>query len=378
MADAVAAPSATPAAVNVPIVTPPADAPPDGKPKSYGDRWAEMEAKLGTTEANAEEAAAAGGEPDKPKTEAAPAGDKPKPGEPTAGDKGMFEALAKKLGYSLDGKTVLPSDRIAWETAKKRQEAGLAERESKLKEAEQAISSSDRVKKAESILKSIEEGDPDGFAAAIGKKDFNEFQQEFIKRLADPNYSELQNLKKWREDQEKSAAEQKKQQEQEQRQREHNQQLQAYLGNLSEQSKGSTDATVAAMADDPLFVDAVYRIQQQEYKASGERIIPIEEALDKRIGGAKMTFREELKTLAQRLLKAFPDLGAPAAATPPPTPISNGKRPAPRTAITPPNTVDTAGAPKRISEMSPDEYRRYKQSRYAEAETEERKALGRG
>lgn len=378
MADAVAAPAAAPAAVNVPIVAPPADQPPTGKPKSYGDRWAEMEAKLGTTEANAEETATAGGEPEKPKTEAE-GEPKPKNGEPTAGDKGMFEALAKKLGYSLDGKTVLPSDRIAWETAKKRQEAGLAERENKLREAEQAISSSDRVKKAESILKSIEEGDPDGFAAAIGKKDFNEFQQEFIKRLADPNYSELQNLKKWREEQEKSVAEQKKQQEQTQRQQEHQRQLQAYLGNLSEQSKTSTDPTVAAMADDPLFVDAVYRIQQQEYKASGERIIPIEEALDKRIGGAKMTFREELKTLAQRLLKAFPDLGAPAApAAAPPAPVSNGKRPAPRTAITPPNTVDSAGAPKRIGEMTPSEYREYKRQRYAEAETAERKALGRG
>lgn len=378
MADAVAVPSATPAAVNVPIVTPPADQPPPDKPKSYGERWAAKEAELGLTEANAEEAAAAGGEPEKPKTEAAPSGDKPKTGEPTAGDKGMFEALAKKLGFTVDGKAVLPSDRIAWENAKKRQEAGLLERETKLREAEQAISSSDRVKKAESILKSIEEGDPDGFAAAIGKKDFNEFQQEFIKRLADPNYERLRKLELRDQERDKLDAEQKERQKQEQARQHHQEQLQAYLGNLSEQAKTSTDPTVASMADDPLFVDAVYRIQQQEYKASGERIIPIEEALDKRIGGAKMTFREELKTLAQRLLKAFPDLGAPAAAAPPPTPISSGKRPAPRTAITPPNTVDTAGAPKRISEMSPDEYRRYKQQRYAEAETEERKALGRG
>ena len=361
------------AAVNVPIIAPPPAAAAPAvtenikQPASSGkfaERWDAMEAKLGTGEENAAEAEAANTTQAEPHKSAKPAADaKPKSGEATAGDRGMFEALAKKLGYTIDGKGVLPSDRISWENAKKRQEEGLAAREAKVKEAEAGVSSSPRVQKAESILKAIEEGDPDGFASAVGKKNFNEFQEEFIKRLADPNYSKLKELEQWKESQSKAEEDRKKKTEELQKTQEYKQQRQAYLNDLVEKSKTSTDPVVAAMHDDPLFVDAIFRIQQQQYKASGERILPPEEALDKAVQGAKQPFRAELKQLAEKLAKAF-GLTAPTA---PAATEAKPKRVAPRTAVTPPNTTDAAGANKKVSEMTSKEWREYSRKRYAEA-----------
>src|SRR5688572_3773456 len=96
-----------------PVAVPAADQPPGEKqPKSFADRWKEH----GGEDLEA-------GDDD----EAAPAKPETKPtGAVTAGDKAMFEALAKKLGIKVENNIVKPSERIAFENAKLRAEQGIA------------------------------------------------------------------------------------------------------------------------------------------------------------------------------------------------------------------------------------------------------------
>lgn len=355
MSEAVAAAIApAPAA---PVAIPPAEQPPAPvREKSFAERWKEH----GGDEAEAADAAEAPSVPEPEK----PAEAKPRNADPTAGDRAMFDALAKKLGYSIDGKAVLPTDRIKWEQAKKRQEEGLAVREKAVKDAEAAAGSNERVKKAESILAAIESGDPDGFAAAVGRKNFNEFQEEFIKRLADPNYTELKRLKEWKEQQEqervRATEEAKQREESEVRER-----LRAgYMDSLSKTCAASSNPLVAALAEDPNFLQAVFRIQQENWDPVQQKTVTAEEAIRKAAKGAKQPLEDELRGIYERLGKGF-GAAAPAAET---APVKNGKKPAPKTAVTPPNTTGGASAPKKPSDMTPLEWREYSRKRLEESE----------
>lgn len=353
MSEAVAAAIApAPAA---PVVIPPAEQPPAPvREKSFAERWKEH----GGEEAEAADVEAPEAEPEKPAAEA-----KPRNADPTAGDRAMFDALAKKLGYHVDGKAVLPTDRIKWEQAKKRQEEGLAAREKAVKDAEAAAGSNERVKKAESILAAIESGDPDGFAAAVGRKNFNEFQEEFIKRLADPNYTELKRLKEWKEQQEqervKAAEEAKQREESEVRER----MRAGYMDSLSKTCAASSNPLVAALAEDPNFLQAVFRIQQENWDPVQQKTVTAEEAIRKAAKGAKQPLEDELRGIYERLGKGF-GAATPAPEASPP----KGKRPAPKTAVTPPNTTGGASAPKKPSDMTPLEWREYSRKRLEESE----------
>ncbi len=328
-----------------PVVVPAADQPPaPAKEKTFAERWKEH----GGEELDEPEAAS-----ETATTETAkPPAEKPT-GPVTAGDKAMFEALAKKLGIKLDGGNIVkPSERISWENAKLRQEQGLAAREAKLKEAEAGIESSPRVKKAESVLAAFEAGDPDGFAAALGVKDFNEFQQSFLKRLADPNYGELRKLQQRVEQQEaeKTKAEQAAAERQQTEQKAAA--YRSYMTTLSETAKASYDPLVAAMHDDPLFLQAVYRVQEKKWNKDTLSTCTVEEAI-------KEGLRGELKALYERLGRGFGSQSQESALTATGGKASNGKRPAPRTGITPAHSTPGGGAPKKPSEMTQLEWREH-------------------
>jgi hypothetical protein len=332
-----------------PVAVPAADQPPgDSQPRSFADRWKAHGGEDLDVEEPAEDAST------KPPTEAKP--DASATTKVTAGDRAMFEALAKKLGIKVENGAVKPSERIAWESAKKRQEEGLAAREAKLREAEAGIESSPRVKKAEAVLAAFENGDPEGFASALGVKDFNEFQQSFLKRLADPNYAELRKLQQWKEQQETERAENEKRTAEQQRQQQVQQAERAYMTTLSETCKASSNPLVAAMHDDPLFLQAVYRIQKKHWNPEQQKTVTVEEAIQEGLEG-------ELRKLKERLDRGFgsgtTNEGTPAA--------KNGKRPAPRTGITPPNASLAGGAAKKPSEMSPLEWREYSRKRLEES-----------
>ena len=336
-----------------PVAVPAADQPPPetSQPKSFNERWKAH---------GGEDLDAPGGdEPDA--TEATKPETKPT-GPVTAGDKAMFEALAKKLGVKIDGGAVKPSERIAWENAKARAESGLAAREAKaqqmLSEAESALKSNPRLQKADAIINAYEAGDPDGFAAALGAKDFNEFQQSFLRRLADPNYGELRKLQQWKEQQE---AERVKTEEQSREQQRHQQIQQAertYMSTLSQTCKASSNPLVAAMHDDPLFLQAVYRIQKKHWNPEQQKTVSVEEAIQEGL-------ESELRSLHGRLSRGFG--GGVAAEATPGAPPRNGKKPAPRTGITPANASLAGGASKKPSDMSPLEWREYTRRKLEES-----------
>ena len=335
------------AAVAEPVVVPAADQPPgDAKPLGFNDRWKAAEAN----------------EPD---ADDAPPAPKPAAAKPPAADKrSQLESLAKELGLSLNGDEVTVAERAEFRRAKEKREAEWERRERAITEKETSVGSNEKVKRADAIFDAIERGDPDAFAKAVNAKDFNDFQTSFIKRLADPNYAELQRLQKRVEE----ADELKKQQEEQQRQNENNaaraRAYSSYMSTLSETCKASANPLVAAMHDDPLFLQAVYNIQEQSWDKELERTCTVEEAIAKASKGAKSPLKNELRELYNRLHKGFGADVAGAAVEA--AQKAGGKRPAPKTAVTPAHSTNAGGPPKPIGEMTPNEWAEYKKKRYAE------------
>ena len=352
-----AAAVAEPLSLNVPAAEQP---PAEHKPRpSFDDRYKAKQAELGITddeepEGEAEAAPQAEGEPEKPKRNQ----------DATAGDKAMFETLAKKLGYQLDGSSVSVAERAAWRQEKAREKQAIDRERSEWEKTKQATPEQlQRVNKAESILSAIENGDPDGFAAAIGKKNFNEFQEEFIRRLADPNYKQLKELEGWKKAQEEERQRTAQEQETQRKSAEYQRQLNEHLGGIASTAKASNDPVAASLGDDPLFVQAIFNVQKRLHREMGE-VPSLEQALDHKFSDVKMTLREELKTHAQRFAKAFPELMTAA----PASEQKNGKKVVSRTAVTPRATIEGASVPKKPSEMGQLGWRQYANQRLREAE----------
>ena len=331
------------------LETPPTGAaPPIAAPKSFEDRWK-----------------AVGGEDlDAPEpVEAPPAEAKSKPAAAAPPDeRAQLEALAKKLGFAIDGNGVTVAERADFRRAREKREKEWADREAKLLEREKSTpEDAEFARTGRAILDAIERGDPDAFAREVKAKDFNEFQQNMIRRLADPNYGELRKLQQWKDDQEKLRVQQEEQQRQNAENAKRAEAYKSYMATLSATCKASADPLVASMHDDPLFLQAVYNIQEQNWDKDLMRTCTAEEAIAKAARGAAKPLKDELQELYQRLHKAFG--GATTEAKP------NGKKPAPKTAVTPKaTTADGGGAPKPVSEMTPAEWAEYKKKKFAEAD----------
>jgi hypothetical protein len=339
----------TPAAS--PVVIPPADQPPaPDRVKSFKERW---DAHGGESLDDEPEAGSA--------PAAAPAPEAKPMGPATAGDKAMFEALAKKLGVKIEGGAVKPSERIAWETAKARAEAGITKAKQEVEalraEAQAAASNNPKLKRADALDAALEANDPDAFGAALGFKDFNDLQHQWLKRLADPNYGELRKLQQWKEQQETDRAKAEEQTREQQLQQQRQQAERTYMTTLSETCKSSSNPLIAAMHDDPPFLQSVYRIQKKHWDPEQQKTVTVEEAIQEGIEG-------HLRALHERLNRGFGG-GAPPAV--PGAPPRNGKKPAPRTGITPANASLAGGAAKKPSEMTPLEWREYSRKKLEES-----------
>lgn len=342
MADPVSAPQVSTPGLAPAVVTPPADQPP-AREKTFSDRFEALHSALGGDD---------GDDTEETETEApakAPPVPKPdkKPEPPPAAAK-------------PDDEPVKPSERAEFREYKRQQQAALDKRMAELDKREKDFAGThgERLTKAESILKAIEAGDPEGFAQAVGTKDFNEFQESFIKRLADPNYKELRELQKWREDQQKQAEQQKKEQETQEANRQRAELRGKWLGDLTEKGKTSKDRVAQAMADDPMFLNVVFEIQKAHWDDSAKSTVSLEEAIDRGLPGHKTTLREELKALYDRLGKAFGE--------PPALAVANGRKPAPKTAVTPAKTTDAAGGAGKFKTQA--EWRAYANKALAEAD----------
>ena len=341
------------------LQVPVADQPPEHKPAAPFDaRYAAMQAKLGISDDDepeeTSEAAEKPAESEKPKRN----------GDPTAGDKAMFEALAKKLGFAIEGSSVSVEERAEWRRAKAREKEAIARERAEWEKTKQTTPEQvEKVGKADKILAALDAGDPDGFAQATGFKDFNEFQQSFIKRLADPNYMELRKLQQWKEQKEQREREQEAEGLNRAEQAKRAKAYSEYMSDLTEKCKASSNPLVAAMHDDPLFLQAVYNVQKDHWDPDKQQTVPVEEAIRIAARGGQ-SLESELKGLLERLKKGFPEMAAAVDAATAGKPIKK----APRTGVVPVNGTSVASVPKKPSEMTSLEWREYTKRKLAESD----------
>jgi hypothetical protein len=346
------------AAIAEPVVVPPADQPPEpsAAPKSFEERWKAVES---TVEDDPAPAAAADAKP--------AAAEKPAKAAPTdtkEAKRAQLKALALELGLTVDDAGVSTQEAIEVRAAKRKNLAWKAEQEAKFAKERTEWESTNlpKLKRTEAADAAFDAGDPDAFAQAYGAKDWNELQSGFINRIADPNYKELKRIKDELEKEKAAKAEAQKQSE-EQAARQQQAQVRAnYFRTLSDQCKASQDPLARALAEDMGFLQDVFAVQKEHWDPDAQKTVSIEEAI-KLANRNGPSVHDRMKSFHDRLSKAFGSLPAAPAAAAPAAPAKNGKKPAPKTAVTPPNTVEGGGAPKRPSEMTPQEWREYSKKR---------------
>lgn len=355
-------PDLAPAPAAAPIVLPPADQPPaPAAPKSFADRWKAVESQV--DDGPAIEAT----ETPAPPQEAPKKNDKAPAADPKEAKRAQLKALADELGLVVDDSGVSVADRAEFRRAKSAREAAITAREAEVtkKLAELESTHGEKHKKVQAVLDAYERGDPESFAQALGAKDFNELQQSWIKRLADPNYMELRRLQKRAEEEDARRENEKKETETRAQHQERERVYVTYMKSLSDSCKASENPLVQAMAEDPLFLRDVYRIQGENWDNETQSTVTVEQAIKKAAKNGGGTLEESLRGVYERLGKGFGSVGAtaPAAAA-----KTNGKKPAPKTAVVPASAGAGGGAPKKPSEMTPTEWAAYKRAKFEEAE----------
>lgn len=264
-----------------------------------------------------------------------------------------FRAKAAKLGYELDAGKVTIRERAAFREERRKAKSAIEEMsraERAALESERASTAKERaehaekLKRVEAIDRAIEIGDYQELARLAGKKDWDDLQKDVIAKLADPNYKELQELKRKESEREakehqqaEKAEQQAKEREtaaQEAARREGQHRYKQYLAQTLQQSK---HPLVSSLADDPTFVEAIFRIQEEHW--DGESTVTPEQAIKLAIKGASLSLEDELRQLHARLTKGLHIEEAPAA---PPAP-AKGKS---KTDTTPSRKTEAAPSGK--------------------------------
>jgi hypothetical protein len=324
----------------------PAAAPAPAKPQNILELWDAVGAKLEKGEAPPVRAPRSGGAA-KPATEAEPAAETPPRGAggkflpraaapaaaekpavtaPAADKKAQLEALAKELGFKLDGATVSVAERVQFREQRRKFNEATASQQAEFNRGFQAKLAELEAPRA--AFAAWQAGDFDGFARALGEGDWNGLNRKAIQRHADPNYKLVQELrdKDAKREADEKAAKERYQREQGERATE--QQIQTYKVNLGKQAAECADPVARAFADDPMFLDAVYRVQAENF-VEGQDPLSIENAirLAPRRGGSPLL--EELRALYKRTAAAFADAQSDQAATKPESAQAGSTRAAP-------------------------------------------------
>lgn len=331
------APDTTPA----PAAT---DRPKPGGKGSLADR---MEAK-GWTPEDVEEGAhgEARTEPvgeDKPKPKAAkkpaaeakpdePAKEEPDADQEKLGAIGLLRKLASENGFVVDDGKLTTKEKAEWRIFKQEQRNQLAQAEKEaVARIEQARTElAERNAKVEAFEAAIKNRDHNALAKAAGFEDWDKLQEGIVS-WQDPAYLERKELREWKEKVEREQEQAAQQRLEQERQQAQIQAQNAYKQQLSGAMKASQDPIVAAMADDPLFVNAIHRIQQENW--DGRETVTPEQAVRMATAGARVTLGEELKGLYERLGKAFGRKEAEQKPAPSPKPkIASTPKPGPSVA----------------------------------------------
>jgi hypothetical protein len=264
-----------------------------------------------------------------------------KPDAAPAGEVEQLRALATKLGMSLEDGKVTTTERVKLREEKRANLQAISQaRQNAIAEVQKMREEiAPRITRAQAFEEAVASGDFNAIAQHAGFKDWNEMQEDQLKKAADPNYRKLLDL----ESQLKAEkAEKEKAREQAEQQERTHAQIRAqnqYKSQLSARMVSSQDPLVKAMADMPNFVNAVFNVQNATWDGSSDAMTP-EHAIRHSVNGAP-SLLNEMKTLYERLAPVFAPKAAPApaapakkpaakpvaAATPPVAPaVRNGKR----------------------------------------------------
>lgn len=239
-----------------------------------------------------------------------------------------------------EGDKVSIAERAAFREAKRKAyeqiQAKEAELMQRIAQREQEIQ--EKVSKAEAVFKAFEENDPNALAKALGQESWDKLQENYIARLADPNYRELQEVKRRLEEREKAEHETKAQAEQRVREERRQEAIRAHVAGLATSMQQSKEPLLATLHEDANFVQAIFAIQRDHY--DGESTVTPEQALDLVPKGGTMTLRAQLQAIRDRLNKAFGGAPAPAQAQAAPA-----KPKAPKTATAAPSAPAPSAPP---------------------------------
>lgn len=356
---------ATPAAAPAPVAAPAADT--RGASKSFAEEMAQFggfdgQGEVSETPKPSAPPTKAKGKA-KTKTEAPAAAAALAPPTPVAlptpaERRAALVEIAQELGLEVDDARVTTRERAEFREARreqtermKRDEATFLERLNGLK----AETTGD-VQWARQLKQLHASGDYEGLARHLGAKDWNGLQDDVMARISDPNYKRLRELEDFQQNQLKQ---------QEQRDRQAQQQAAAaqqqaarknYISSLSAHCAKSSDPLVAAMHDDPMFLQAIYNVQQENY--DGRNTVTPEQAIKIVSKSSKAPLMQELQGIYARLSKAF-------GAAPPPAALAAAKTEAAaavaavvpaavegkknRTAVVPSNATPEASVPRKLT-----------------------------
>lgn len=214
-------------------------------------------------------------------------------------------ALAKKLGLDVDGARVTAKERIEFREQKRkhaermqREEQDLIQRFTQAKGGLEG-----EINKARAIFKAKEDGNYEALARELGAKDWNALQEEVIARLSDPNYKRMLELEQREQQREQQARRAQQEFEQRQQQQAKAVAMQEHARNLSEHMKASRDPLVAAMHDDPLFINSVIEVQRQNW--DGSTTVTPEQAIKIAAKGFTAPLAQTMRTLYERLSRVY-------------------------------------------------------------------------
>lgn len=302
-------------------------------PDTLSDLWARAEAAADKHEAAVAKqspAAAKPAEPADPKsdTEPAPPPDeadeatpakpaakaKPEPKDEPADDsdeRKQLDALAKKLGFAVDGNHVAVQERVKFRQEKKewreKKEAEDAAFNQRVNEVRADLDK--QFGRGAKAVEAWERGDFDGVAQALAddpKADWKGLQKRGAEKILSPEVKRIRELEERERQREEAARKADEDAKQSQAQREQQQAVTAYKERLKADMSASADRVVKALSKLPQFVDAMYFVQDEHWDRESVDTIPKpEDALKLPFGGRPLL--DTAREMWQSLNEAFGD-----------------------------------------------------------------------
>lgn len=246
------------------------------------------------------------------------------------GPEKALQILARKLNYAVDGTSVTVEDRKKFRDENRAAKRALEERGRQIEEqlSGRVKESQAEIELGRAIRAAHETGDYDGVARALGLKDWNQIEEQYISKLADPNHKRLTDLEAKLRDKEAAEEQARREGETRAQQQQRMQAVYQYKVKMSGEMKASELPILSAMASNPDVVNMVYAIRDEHYKTH-EVEMPLAQVLVSKLPGSDVTLKTLLRAWHDQLSAAFKAETGAAPAVPPPAPAKGKTAPAP-------------------------------------------------